>query len=293
MHPLVAPLLSRQLLVVTGKGGVGKTTVAAVLAVALAKGGRRVLLLEADPRESAHSLMEVPPSAGEVVHVEGGLYLQNLSPRRVMDEVVREQLRLEVLARRVLASPVYEHFAGGGPGLKEMALLGHAWRVLHGRSGGPRVDTVILDAPATGHGVSLLRAPALVAEVIRTGPFARMARELTGLVGDEKQCAVAVVTTLSEMPVQEALELLVSLPRVVGRGADAVVANNVFPPLAGDADSADEAAALWQRRWRAQQRELARLREGWAGRLAALPPLPLPPGRALVEALRGHLEGAG
>lgn len=292
MPPLLPQLRSRQLLVVTGKGGVGKTTVAAVLAVTLAEAGRRVLLLEADPRESAHQLLEVPPSAGELLSVQEGLYLQNLSPRRVMDEVVRDQLRLDVLVRRVLASPVYEPFAGGAPGLKEMALLGHAWRALHGRAGGPRVETVVLDAPATGHGVSLLRAPSLVAEVIRAGPFARMARELTDLVKDVNRCGVLAVTTASEMPVQETLELLHSLPDLLGRGGDAVVANGVLDPLAGDADPADAAAALWQRRWQAQQGELERLRQGWTGPVLPLPLLPLEPGRALVEGLRRELEDA-
>jgi len=290
----VQRLRHRRLVVVTGKGGVGKTAVAAALATALVGVGRRVLLLEADPRESAHQLLEVPPSAGELEHVGHGLYLQNLSPRRVMDDVVRERLRLEVLVRRVLASPVYEHFAGGAPGLKEMALLGHAWRVLHGRAaaGTPRVDTVVLDAPATGHGVSLLRAPALVAEVIRSGPFARMARDLAELVGDGASCGVVVVTTPHEMPVQEACELLEVLPAYLGRPGDLVVANGALAPLAVDAPPADPAVGLWQRLYAAQQLQLARLRGAWGGPLVSLSLLALPPGRSLVEALRRRLEEA-
>jgi len=290
----VTRLRDRRLVVVTGKGGVGKTAVAAALASGLVGVGRRVLLLEVDPRESAHQLLDVPPSAGELVHVGAGLYLQNLSPRRVMDEVVRERLRLEVLVRRVLASPVYEHFAGGAPGLKELALLGHAWRVLHGYAAPatPRVDTVVLDAPATGHGVSLLRAPALVAEVIRTGPFARMASHIMALVGGADSCGVVVVTTAQEMPVQEALELLEMLPASVQRPADLVVANAVLAPLAPNAPAEDPAARTWQRWYAAQQRELERLAGAWAGPVVTLPLLPLAPGRRLVEELRRSLEEA-
>ncbi len=285
-------LRERRLLVVTGKGGVGKTAVSAALAAGLAGVGRRVLLLEVDPRESAHQLLDVPPSAGEIVAVGPELFLQNLSPRRVIDEVVRERLRLEVLVRRVLASPVYEHFAGGAPGLKELALLGHAWRVLHGRAaaGTPRVDTVVLDAPATGHGVSLLRAPSLVADVIRSGPFARMAQDISALIGEATRCGVVVVTTLHEMPVQEALELLGTLPSLLHRPLDVVVANAVLPPRAEGAEESDPAAETWQRLRGAQQRELARLRGRWGGPVVSLPLLAEQPGRPLVEVLRRRLE---
>lgn len=295
MSSPVELLRSQQLVVVTGKGGVGKTTVAAALTVALAGLGRRVLLLEADPRESAHHVLDTPPTGGEMVAVEQRVWLHNLSPRRVMDEVVRERLKWETLVGRVLASPVYEHFVGGAPGLKELALLGHAWRVLNGRAGAgtPPVHAVVLDAPASGHGVALLQAPGLVAEVIRTGPFARMAREIRTLVEEPARCAVVVVTTLEEMPVQEALELLDRLAARTGRSADLVVANAVLPPLGEDADASDPAAAGWQRRWQAQQREWERLRQAWEGRTAHLPLLALEPGRPLVDALGERLRGGG
>src|SRR5512138_3789915 len=105
--------MRRQLIVVTGKGGVGKTLVTALLGDVLADAGRRVLLVETDPRESLHHLMGVPPSGGEIVEIRSGLFLQNLQPRRVLEQLVRERLRVEILVRRVLASPVFDHFAEG------------------------------------------------------------------------------------------------------------------------------------------------------------------------------------
>ena len=198
-----------RLVVVTGKGGVGKSAIAAALGTLLAGIGRRTILLEIDPRESLHHWLETPPSGGDLLTVGPGLFLQHLEPRHEMDDLVDHHLRIGPLVRRVLASPVYEHFADGAPGLKELAVLGHALRLVEGPpiKGAPPLDVVVLDAPASGHGVSLLTAPALAAEVIRQGPFGRMAARLSGLVADPARCAIVVVTQAEEMPAQEALEL--------------------------------------------------------------------------------------
>ena len=177
----LAALARRELIVVTGKGGVGKSAVAAALGSLLAGTGRRTLLLEIDPRESLHAWLEVPPSGGELLAVGPRLFLQHLDPRQEMDDLVDHHLRIGPLVRRVLASPVYAHFADGAPGLKELAVLGHALRLVDGPpiKGAPPLDVVVLDAPASGHGVTLLTAPSLAAEVIRQGPFGRMAARLS------------------------------------------------------------------------------------------------------------------
>jgi anion-transporting ArsA/GET3 family ATPase len=143
----------------------------------------------------------------------------------VLDNLVRARLPLGVLARRTLASPIYEHVAEGAPGLKELAVL------LHARGLGSAHDVVVLDAPATGHALSLLAAPALVAEVVQRGPFGRLAEELAEWIADPRRCALAVVTAAEEMPTQEALELLAALRRDLGRDADLVVVNGLYPEL--------------------------------------------------------------
>ncbi len=284
-------LARRELVLVTGKGGVGKTSVSAVLGAALRRRGRRVLLLEIDPRENLHQMLGVPPSGGEPVEAGRGLWLQNLPPRGVMDAIVREQVRIDAFVRRILASPVYHHFVEGAPGLEEVAVLGHAWRVVRGRAGrgSPRVDTVVLDAPATGHGVSLLAAPGVVARMIRQGPFARMADELEQLVGDSERSAVVAVTTAEEMPVQETLELVASLDERLGRRPDLVVANQIYPAVP-DAEG-DAVEELWRQRRAENERELARLAAASPGPVALLPLLPMERGPELVEAMRSRLEG--
>lgn len=289
---LLDQLSRRRLLVVTGKGGVGKTAVAATLGRVLADAGRRVLVVEVDPRENVHQMLGLPPSGGDVLGAGPRLWVQNFKPRQVLDEVVREQLRLELLARRVLQSPVYQHFADGAPGLKEMAVLGHAWRLLHGRgeAGTPELDTVVLDAPATGHGVLLLGSPQLVTEVITRGPFGHMAGELSRFIADPESTGVVVVTQAEEMPVEETLELRRSLAERTGREPELLVVNGLWPATEGTAAD-NPLLDLWRRRRHLQERELARLAAEWPGPRADLPLLPLDRGPALVASL-GRCLGA-
>jgi anion-transporting ArsA/GET3 family ATPase len=292
---LLERLSRRQLVVVTGKGGVGKTVVSALLGRALAGAGRRTLVVEVDPRENLHQMFGLPPSGGEVVAAGPRLWVQNLKARQVLDAVVRDQLKLELIARRVLDSPVYQHFAAGAPGLKEMAVLAHALRLLRGlgEPGAPELDAVVLDAPATGHGLALLAAPRLVAEVIREGPFGRMAGELAALVDDSERSAVVVVTQAEEMPVEEALELKTALHDRLGRTPEALVVNGLYPPLAEEAED-DPLIALWRQRRQLNERELARLAADWDGPRVELPLLALDRGPALVEALgRCFADAAG
>jgi anion-transporting ArsA/GET3 family ATPase len=242
--------------------------------------------VEVDPRENVHQMLGVPPSGGAIVQAEARLWVQNLKPRQVLDEVVRERLKLELLVRRILNSPVYHHFAAGAPGLKELAILGHALRLLRGLSGSeaPDLDTVVLDAPATGHGVSLLAAPRLVSEVITSGPFSTMAGELAELIADAQKCGIVVVTQAEEMPVEEALELRQSLRERVQRDPELLVVNGLYPP-APAAEGENELISLWRRRRELNERELARLRKSWPGPRVELPQLAMDRGPALLATL--------
>jgi anion-transporting ArsA/GET3 family ATPase len=291
---LLAKLASRQLLVVTGKGGVGKTAVSAVLGRAFAERGKRVLVVEVDPRENLHQMLGVPPTGGEILPAGERLWVQNLKPRQVLDAVVRERLTIDFLANRVLASPVYHHFADGAPGLTEMAILGHALRLVRGiEKSAPKLDLVILDAPATGHGVRLLASPLLVADVIRQGPFADMASELAVMISDPMRCGIVAVTQAEEMPVQEVLEMREALRVQVKKDPEALIVNGLYPEAPVQTDQEEDAlVSLWRRRRELNEREMARLRASWSGPCFELPQLAMDRGPRLTETLQRCLERA-
>ena len=285
----------RQLVVVTGKGGVGKSTLTAVIGRQLAARGRATLMVEVDPRESLHHLLDVPPSGGEVVEVAPRLALQHIEARRLLDDLVREKLKVGPLVRKVLSSPIHQHFTEGAPGLKETAVFGRILRLLQGHvpRGVRRPDVVVLDAPATGHGMSWLMAPRLISEVIQTGPVGHMASEIAALMASRENFGVVAVTIAEEMPVQETLELIHGLNERLDRQPDAVVVNALYPHLTGDEDRGDPASSMWIHRRTINDRELDRLGRDWKGPVVELPLLPLDPGPQLIGALAHHAEAVG
>lgn len=282
-------LESQQLIVVTGKGGVGKTTLAAVLGRLLASRGHRTLLLEVDPRESLHQLLGTEPSGGRIVEAGGGLAAQNLQARAVIQELVREKVRIGALAKRIVENPLFQHFADGAPGLKEMAVLGYALRMVEGFYH-RRPDVVVLDAPATGHGASMLSAPLLLGRAIHGGQLGEMAEQLAQFIGDAARCGVVVVTLGEEMPVQEAIELTGLLDQRMGRPPELIIANALYPEPPGSGRGLDPALlGLWRERHAVNRRELERLSQSWSGPLVELPLLPLDRGPRLVESLAEQL----
>ena len=276
----------RQLVVVTGKGGVGKTTLTAVLGRVMAARGKRVLLLEVDPRESLHQALGTEPSGGEIIQAGPSLGLQNLQPGAVIEGLVREKVPIAYLVRKITASAAFHQFVEGAPGLKETALLGYAYRTLHGRH--PRFDLVIVDAPATGHSAAMLAAPGLLAEAAQGGQLGEMATDLAAFLADASHCGVVLGTLAEEMPVQETLELIELLRAKLGIQPDLVVVNGLYPALP-HAAGPGPGKSLWQARRRLNEAELARLGLAWEGPLVGLPLLPLDRGPALVEALAALL----
>ena len=293
-NTILTRLLGLELIVVTGKGGVGKSSVSAVLGRLLSDAGRQTLLIEVDPRENLHHLLDVPPSGGEMVEVSPRLRVQHLLPRTILDDLVREKLKVGPLVKRVLASPIHQHFTEAAPGIKEAAVFGRCLRLLegHGPRGVPRPDVVILDAPATGHGASWLGAAQLVSDVISSGPIGHMASLVAEFLTDPARSGVVVVTSGEEMPVQETLEFLETMETRLHRRPELVIANALYPQLTEDVpdDPNDPLLDLWVHRRAINEEELDRLAREWDGPVAHLPLLPLDPGPALVGRLGRRLK---
>jgi anion-transporting ArsA/GET3 family ATPase len=282
---LLDSLASRRLILVTGKGGAGKSVLAATLGRLLAARGRRVLLLESDPRESLYRYLGADPSGGGTVEISRRLRLRNLDPRTVIDDLVREALPVPFLIGRVLRSPVYRHFVDGAPGLKEAAALAHAVRQLRQRRG---PDVVVFDAPATGHALAMLDAPPLLADAVSTGPIGRMIEEIATFLDDASAFAALVAGLAEGLATEETLELTRGLQDRRRRPV-AVVVNALYPPWVGPEPS-DPAGKAWFRRRTAQQISLDHLRAGWDGPVIELPLSRFERDHELASTLEPHLE---
>jgi anion-transporting ArsA/GET3 family ATPase len=226
--------------VVTGKGGTGKTTVAAALGLALARQGKRVLLAEVEERQGISQTFDVPPlshTETRIVHLRDGGELYGLS-------VDAKQSLLEYLHkfyRAGRAGSVLERFGAIdfattiAPGVRDVLLIGKIYEAAGRRPGRGHelvYDAVVLDAPPTGRVVRFLNVNAEVADVAKVGPIRAQADSITRMLRSHST-AVHVVTLLEEMPVQETVDALAELRRVqlpVG----AVVVNQVRPPLLSD-----------------------------------------------------------
>jgi anion-transporting ArsA/GET3 family ATPase len=315
---IVDDLLAKRLVILSGKGGVGKSTVGVALALAARERGKRVLLVEVDTLLEAARYLGAGPVGSRVTEVSPGLFTVNLDPGAVMDEYVRHAVKIDVIARRILESPVYDRFFAAAPGLSELMVLGKIMTLEDERdrwARRPRYDLIVVDAPATGHGLSFLKVPIAASEAVPVGPVGRNARRILKLLRDPKRTALGIVAIPEEMAVVEALEFHRTAVEEVGLHARAVFLNAChearFTPaeeaeiLALGAGNAGRLApgvslpgALMAARRHIRRRKLTRHYEGRLRRALALPLVRLPYlfgtplGRDALDLLVARLQAA-
>ena len=235
-------LESKRFLIVTGKGGVGKTTVCAAEALALAQRGKRVLVAMCNAKERLSTMLGSQLIGPEVTPVAPNVWAVNMDPTRALEEYGAMMLKSRALYKLLFDNKYVRTFFRAVPGMQEWTLLGKAWwhTTELREDGRPLYDVVILDAPATGHGLDMLRVPKVILDVVPPGLLRRDAERAWQLFQDPNNCSVVLVTLPEEMPTTETIKLAQALRDELKLPIGKIVVNCVLPPLF----SKEERAAL-------------------------------------------------
>lgn len=242
----LAELLGRTVLLVTGKGGVGKSTVTASLARRAAASGKRVLLVELESVSRVAPLFGLRKVGPEPTRAAPNLDVMGLDSMDSLRFFALQQLKVATLVNLAMRNKAVESFFQAVPAIKPMLFLYHLWRLEteHGPTGDRRWDLIVCDLPTTGFAVGMYAIPKTLAQVFRLGPIANYAEGMRQLLADPRRSGVVLVALPEDMPVVETLELHASLRSRFGVEAAAIVLNGVFPELLQPAEADAVAKAL-------------------------------------------------
>jgi anion-transporting ArsA/GET3 family ATPase len=286
-------LLDRRLVFLLGKGGVGRSTLAAALGLLAARQGRRAIVVEVSGRGDVARLFGAASATGVETELAPGLWTLDVDPRRALEEYLHDQLPLRVIADVIGSSATFGIVAAATPGLREMLTIGKIWELAQPRRrvrGTDPYDVVVVDAPATGHGLALLAAPRTFASAAAVGPIARQGRSIAATLRDRSLTALVAVAT----PERAAVEELIGLRDALGGELDAELVNGVAASRFSDGDAetlreahardalapatsrALAAAIAAAARARSQRLQVARLKDPLELPLLAAPQLAVP-----------------
>ncbi len=222
-------VFDRRLILVVGKGGVGRSTVAAAIASRSAASGKRTLLFETNANDRFGSYFDKAPVGTELAQLAPNLWAVNTTPAAALEEYGLMILKFKSVYEMVFENRVTRAFLRAIPGLDDYALLGKAWfHTTEEKRGRAIWDTVVFDMPASGHSVSMLRIPWVITDTVPEGPLTRDARTVKELLTDPARTATVLVTLAEEMPVNEAIELEDKLGSF-GIRPQQIICNQIYP----------------------------------------------------------------
>jgi len=226
------PLLDHRLIVVTGKGGTGKTTVSAAIALAAAQRGRRVMVIEVGRDTLIPDL--IAPGHGPVGYagseLSPGLHAMRVDPFEALAEYLGIQLGVPTLVKKVLGFEGFRQLMDASPGWRELITLGKVWHLEQMQEDGvPRFDLLVVDAPATGHGVTFLDVPRVVVSAVRAGPLREHTERVEALIEDPTRTLLLPVALAEELPTRETVELVEEARSRLSIHVDRVVINAMHP----------------------------------------------------------------
>lgn len=216
------------MIIVAGKGGVGKTTVSAAMARAAALVGMTSLIVEVEGKSGLAALFGSEPLGYEEVAFDDHVRARTLTPDEALTEYLEDH-GFSRISRRLAASGALDVVATAAPGIKDILILG---KVRQMENAGV-ADLILLDAPAAGHAISFLRSPKGLLDAVSVGPVNTQAREALEMLGDPSRCQVVLVTLPEETPVNELVETAFKLEDEVGVQLGPVVVNGLYPPVPG------------------------------------------------------------
>jgi anion-transporting ArsA/GET3 family ATPase len=218
-----------RVVIVAGKGGVGKTTVTASLAVAAARAGSSVLIVEVEGKSGLPTMFGAAPLSYDELELDRRIRARFLTPdAALVDYLVTHGMRR--ISKRLIASGALEVVATAVPGMKDILVLGKVKSLDETRA----ADLLIVDAPAAGHAISFLLSPRGLLDAIRVGPISKQAADVVALLSDPSRCQVMLVTLPEETPVSEAIETAYAIEDRAGVALGPVVVNQCFEPLPDD-----------------------------------------------------------
>jgi anion-transporting ArsA/GET3 family ATPase len=222
--------LSPRIHIVSGKGGVGKTTVAAALALVAARHGRKVSVAEVDRKGSlAHLFGAAGMDLGyEPAELSPGVWGLGIVPEDALAEYLEVQYHMRRISRVFTSSHFVDYITTAAPGLKDILVLGKIWYLENGRGTKHDFDTIVVDAPAAGHMLTFLSAPVGLSDAVRVGPVRRQSDWLVQMLQDPNRTNVHLVSTPEEMPVSETLETAAALKERIGITSGLAFANAVY-----------------------------------------------------------------